>query len=123
MPAAPVYDIDLGAFWQDPYPILARMQADAPVAYVPQLDGIVLTRRDDIDQWEKRIDVFSSEQPGGLMTRLMGQNMMRCDGEAHQIQRRQLQPSVSPRTVGRLWKGVPDRCYRNIAGSETTPSG
>ena len=58
MPAAPVYDIDLGAFWQDPYPILARMQADAPVAYVPQLDGIVLTRRDDIDQWEKRIDVF-----------------------------------------------------------------
>ena len=106
MPAAPVYDIDLGAFWQDPYPILARMQADAPVAYVPQLDGIVLTRRDDIDQWEKRIDVFSSEQPGGLMTRLMGQNMMRCDGEAHQIQRRQLQPSVSPRTVGHLWKGA-----------------
>lgn len=104
MPAAPVFEIDLEAFWRDPYPILARMQKDAPVAYVPQLDGIVLTRRDDIDQWEKRIDVFSSEQPGGLMTRLMGQNMMRCDGEAHQMQRRHLQPSLSPRTVARLWK-------------------
>ena len=32
------------------------MQRDAPVAYVPQLDGLVLTRRDDIDQWEKRTD-------------------------------------------------------------------
>ena len=106
MPAAPVYNIDLQAFSQNPYPILAKMQTDAPVAYVPQLDGLVLTRRDDIDQWEKRTDIFSSEQPGGLMTRLMGKNMMRCDGEAHQTQRRQLQPSVSPRTVGRLWKGA-----------------
>ncbi|MGB1871995.1 MAG: cytochrome P450 [Candidatus Puniceispirillaceae bacterium] len=103
MTAAPRFDIDMDAFWHDPYPTLARMRVEAPVAFVPQLDGIVLTRRDDIDQWEKRIDVFSSEQPGGLMTRLMGQNMMRCDGDSHQRQRRQMQPAVSPRTVSRHW--------------------
>jgi len=83
MTAAPRFDIDMQAFWHDPYPILAQLREQAPVAFVPQLDGIVLTRRDDIDHWEKRIDVFSSEQPGGLMTRLMGQNMMRCDGDQH----------------------------------------
>ena len=104
MTAAPHFDIDMDSFWRDPYPTLARLRAAAPVAYVPQLDGIVITRRDDIDIWEKRIDIFSSEQPGGLMTRLMGQNMMRCDGEAHQTQRRAMQPAVSPRSVARHWR-------------------
>ena len=76
MQTAPRFDIDMDALWHDPYPQLARLRAEAPVAFVPQLDGIVFTRRDDIDIWEKRIDIFSSEQPGGLMTRLMGQNMI-----------------------------------------------
>ena len=106
MTTAPPFDIDMDAFWHDPYPTLARLQAEAPIAYVPQLDGIVMTRRDDIDHWEKRIDIFSSEQPGGLMTRLMGQNMMRCDGEAHQTQRRAMQPAVSPRSVARHWRAA-----------------
>ena len=66
MAEPPVIDIDMDAFWQDPYPALADLRASAPVAFVPQLDGIVMTRRDDISVWEKRIDVFSSEQPGGL---------------------------------------------------------
>ena len=111
MTVAPRFDIDMDAFWHDPYPTLARMRDEAPVAFVPQLDGIVLTRRDDIDHWEKRIDVFSSEQPGGLMTRLMGRNMMRCDGDEHQRQRRQMQPAVSPRTVSRHWH----RAFRDAA--------
>ena len=96
MQTAPCFDIDMDALWHDPYPQLAQLRAEAPVAFVPQLDGIVFTRRDDIDIWEKRIDIFSSEQPGGLMTRLMGQNMMRHDGDAHQSQRRAMQPAVSP---------------------------
>ena len=104
MTAAPTFDIDMDALWRDPYPQLAQLRDKAPIAFVPQLDGIVFTRRDDIDIWEKRIDVFSSEQPGGLMTRLMGKNMMRHDGEAHQTQRRAMQPAVSPRTVQRHWR-------------------
>ena len=91
MQTAPRFDIDMDALWHDPY---------------PQLDGIVFTRRDDIDIWEKRIDIFSSEQPGGLMTRLMGQNMMRHDGDAHQSQRRAMQPAVSPRAVQRHWRNA-----------------
>jgi len=106
MTAAPRFDIDMQAFWHDPYPTLARIREVSPVAFVPQLDGIVLTRRDDIDQWEKRIDIFSSEQPGGLMTRLMGRTMMRRDGDEHQRQRRQMQPAVSPRTVSRHWQAA-----------------
>lgn len=104
MSNAPVFDIDPQAFWNDPYPDLKRMQADAPVAYVPQLGATLLTRRDDIFVNEKKIDVFSSDQPGGLMTVLMGQNMMRKDGDAHQAERKAIFPTISPKTVRDVWK-------------------
>ena len=40
------------------------------------------------------------------MTRLMGRNMMRRDGDEHQRQRRRMQPAVSPRTVSRHWQAA-----------------
>jgi cytochrome P450 len=103
MSNAPHYDIDVQAFWADPYPDLARMRREAPIAFVPQLGSTVFTRRDDIFTQEKRIDVFSSHQPNGLMNVLMGHNMMRKDGEAHMSERAQMFPSVSPRVVRETW--------------------
>ena len=100
---APIIDIDRDAFWHDPYPVLAQLRETAPVAFVPQLNATLLTRRDDIWTCEKNVAVFSSEQPGGLMTRLMGQNMMRKDGEAHKVERTAIFPTVSPRTVKTVW--------------------
>jgi len=104
MSNAPIFHIDPQAFWIDPYPTLAKMRRDAPIAYVPELDATLLTRRDDIFCEEKRIEVFSSEQPGGLMTTLMGENMMRKDGAAHLAERKMIFPTVSPRTVRDVWK-------------------
>jgi len=104
MSTAPVFDIDLPAFWADPYPTLKRMRAEAPIAYVPQLGATLITRRDAIFTNEKKVEVFSSDQPGGLMTVLMGQNMMRKDGEAHRIERNAIFPTVSPKTVRDTWK-------------------
>ena len=103
MSNAPHYDIDLPTFWADPYPDLARMRKETPIAYVPQLGSTVFTRRADIYTQEKRIDVFSSHQPGGLMNVLMGHNMMRKDGEAHMSERAQMFPAVSPRAVKATW--------------------
>ncbi|MGR8921696.1 MAG: cytochrome P450 [Gammaproteobacteria bacterium] len=104
MPAAPTYDIDPRQFWADPYPDLARMRATTPIVRVPQLDATLLTRRDDIFECEKNVAVFSSWQPAGLMTTLMGENLMRKDGEAHLGERRQAFPSLSPRTVAGHWR-------------------
>jgi|SRR6516165_6846216 cytochrome P450 len=99
MSNAPHYDIDVKSFWADPYPDLKRMRKEAPIAFVPQLSSTIFTRRDDIFTQEKRIDVFSSHQPDGLMNRLMGHNMMRKDGAAHMSERAQMFPSVSPKAV------------------------
>ncbi len=103
MSNAPVYEIDVKAFWNDPYPDLKRMRALGPVLRVPQLGATLLTRRDDIFANEKKTDVFSSDQPGGLMTVLMGQNMMRKDGDAHMAERKAIFPTVSPKTVKQVW--------------------
>ena len=103
MSTASHFPIDLAAFWADPYPTLKRMRAEAPIAYVPQLNGTVFARRDDIFVAEKIIDVFSSHQPAGLMNTLMGVNMMRKDGEAHMAERAAAFPAVSPKTVKAVW--------------------
>ena len=104
IPQPATYDIDPGTFWTDPYPDLARLRADLPVAFVPQLGAVLITRRDDVFQNEKKTDVFSSVQPDGLMTRLMGQNMMRKDGDDHLSERRATFPTVSPKTVRDHWQ-------------------
>jgi cytochrome P450 len=103
MSNAPHFDIDVPAFWADPYPALAQMRREAPIAFVPQLGSTVFARRDDIFVSEKRIDIFSSHQPAGLMNRLMGHNMMRKDGDAHMSERAAMFPAVSPRTVRDIW--------------------
>src|SRR3989440_11404625 len=103
MSNAPHFVIDIAKFWADPYPDLARMRREAPIAFVPQLGSTVFTRRDDIFSQEKRIDVFSSHQPAGLMNVLMGHNMMRKDGDAHMSERTAMFPAVSPRAVRDTW--------------------
>ncbi|MEL7098241.1 MAG: cytochrome P450 [Pseudomonadota bacterium] len=75
------------------------MRDKAPITYVPQLGATLITRRDDIFVQEKRIEVLSSDQPDGLLTQVMGPNMMRKDGAAHMAERKALFPALSPRTV------------------------
>lgn len=106
MSDAPVTHIDPAAFTHDPYPALAQMRAEAPITYVPELGATLFTKRDDIFAQEKRIEIFSSCQPDGLMTRLMGENMMRMDGEPHAQQRRATFPTFSPRTVRDQWRAA-----------------
>jgi cytochrome P450 len=104
MSSAPHFSIDPQEFWRDPYPALAAMRREAPICFVPQLGSTLLTRRDDIFVSEKRIDVFSSDQPAGLMTKLMGHNMMRKDGDAHMAERAIFFPAVSPKAVRAHWR-------------------
>ncbi len=103
MSSAPVYNIDVEAFKKDPYPDLKVMRQDMPITFVPQLGATLFTKRDDIFVNEKNIEIFSSRQPDGLMTKLMGENMMRKDGKAHQDERRVISKSVSPKTVKNVW--------------------
>ncbi len=104
MSNAPIYELDTNNFWRNPYPSLKEMRKNNPICYVPQLKSTLFTKRDSIADNEKRIDIFSSHQPGGLMTTLMGENMMRKDGEMHLKEKQSIRPSISPKTVKNVWK-------------------
>ena len=106
MSTPPIYNLDPQAFWADPYPALAAMRALGPVVYVPQFDRKMIVKRDEIVAAEPLIEVFSSEQPDGLMTVLLGQNLMRRDGEPHKVERKALFPCVSPKTVRDHWTAI-----------------
>ena len=92
MSNAPRININLNDFVKDPYPCLKEMQKHNPICYVPELDATLLTKRDDIFINEKKTEIFSSLQPDGLMTQLMGENMMRKDGQEHLTERKAIFP-------------------------------
>ena len=98
------FNINYSDFTNNPYPVFAELRNSAPISFVPELDAILLTKHSDIFICEKNISVFSSVQPDGLMTKLMGQNMMRKDGEGHKAERRTIFPTVSPKTTQKVWK-------------------
>ena len=104
MSSAPIFEINISKFFENPYPQLKSMREKHPICYVPQLKSTLFTKRNSIAENEKKIDIFSSDQPGGLMTTLMGENMMRKDGESHQIERKAILTSISPKTVKHIWK-------------------
>ena len=106
MSTAPRVDIDPQAFRADPYPVLADMRRRRPICFVPQLGATLITRHAHVVELEKRVDVFSSEQPGGLMNRLMGRNMMRKDGPEHIAERKLMLAALGPQPVRARWEGV-----------------
>lgn len=104
MSSAPIQDIDLATFNFDPYPVLDFLRNNFPITYVPQLKATLFSKHQDIFICEKNIEIFSSVQPNGLMTKLMGQNMMRKEGATHVAERKAIFPTVSPKTVKNFWR-------------------
>ena len=100
----PIHNIDISNFKRNPYPDLKEMRALNPICFVPQVKATMICDRDSIYECEKNIDVFSSVQPKGLMTILMGQNMMRKDGENHLKERKTIFKSISPKTSRDHWR-------------------
>ena len=103
MPSAPIISLDLVELERDPYPVYRRLQKQSPIAYVPELDSVMMVCREDVFAVEKMTEHLSVNQPDSMMTRLMGENMMRKDGVAHAAERTAIFPAVSPRTVKNLW--------------------
>ncbi len=106
MSSAPTVNVDPGAFWANPYPLLAEMRQSSPICFVPELQATLITRRNDIHVCEKNVAVFSSDQPEGLMNVLMGRNMMRKDAEEHRRERFIYYPAISPRKVEQVWASL-----------------
>ena len=48
------YNIDPKKFWIDPYPDLKILRKELPIAYVPELNATLITKRNLIFENEKK---------------------------------------------------------------------
>lgn len=108
-------DLTLEQLSIDPYPALAALRANEPVAFVPSLDLWLVTRWDDV--MAVTVDetrFISSTEPSWLNT-VLGVNMLGSDGAEHRRLKDATQPAFAPRALS-SWVGgrLPELCHELI---------
>lgn len=104
MPTIPaIGDVTMSDIIANPYPIYARAQEMGPVVRVEATNLMLVTRFDDIMEVERDPVTYSSENPHSLVVKVCGPNLMRKDGEQHQVERKAVEPSLRPGTAKRCW--------------------
>jgi cytochrome P450 len=71
----------------DPHPLLARLRATEPVAWVDVLGGWLVTSRDLALAVMRDSDVFTVDDPRFSTGQVVGRSMLTTDGEEHGRQR------------------------------------
>jgi aromatic O-demethylase, cytochrome P450 subunit len=81
---SPGIDVSVAELEDDPYPFLAMLRAQAPVAYVPALGVWVLSRFDDVKLAHADTEHFETYGPPSLSECLGEHHILNVDGEQHQ---------------------------------------
>jgi cytochrome P450 len=85
----------------DPYPIYARLRAEAPVAWVPAVEMWLATTWDAALRVASEPELFAADMPGSPIERSFGSpTILTCDGERHRELRRSIDPKYRPHEVG-----------------------
>jgi cytochrome P450 len=85
---------------RDPYPVYARLRAEAPVCLVPAVGLWFVTRWADVEEAAIRPDIFCSRvDPSPLERTMGGESILLVDGEPQKRLRAMLDPSLRPRVV------------------------
>jgi len=92
--------ITLAELEDDPYPAMARLRADEPVAFVPELDMWLVTRWDDVEFINANPELFTSATEPSWLNTVLGRNMLGTDGAEHRRLKDALQPTFSPSSTG-----------------------
>jgi cytochrome P450 len=107
----PVADwVDVAALATDPYPTYARLRAESPVAWVPQLNKFLVTNYAGCHTVEQDQEIFSANVSGATMTRAIGaQPMLRKDDPEHSLDRMPVNPVLRPKSIKEVWGPVFER--------------
>jgi len=72
---------------RDPYRILARLRAESPVAWVPELSCWLVTGYDAAVEVMRDAGSFTVDHPGFSTQQVIGPSMLSLDGAAHRLHR------------------------------------
>jgi len=85
---------------QDPYPIYARLRAEAPVAWVPAVGMWLATGWEEAVRVTSEPELFGADMPGSPIDRSFGSpTILTCDGERHRELRKAVDPKFRPHEV------------------------
>jgi len=85
---------------QDPYPVFARLRAEAPVAWVPAVGMWLATRWEDALAVASEPERFAADMPDSPIDRSFGSpTILTCDGPVHRELRNTVDPRLRPREV------------------------
>jgi cytochrome P450 len=112
-------DITLDALEVDPDPILARLRAEAPVAFVPALDMWLVTRWVDVEHVDHHPDTFTAATDPSFLARALGPNMLTSDPPVLTRLREIMLPPFQPggrsgRFVSEQLAGIADRLLDEV---------
>jgi cytochrome P450 len=89
----------------DPHPLLARLRAEEPVAWVPALDGWLVTRRDLALAVMRDDAAFTVDDPRFSTAQVVGPSMLSRDGAAHRGHREPFAPGFRLAAVRERFTG------------------
>ncbi|HEV8698541.1 MAG TPA: cytochrome P450 [Candidatus Limnocylindrales bacterium] len=110
-------DITLAELYAEPYAVLARLREHEPVAWVPVLDGWVVTRRDLCIEVMRDAQTFTVDDPRFSTARVVGPSMLSLDGEEHRRHRDPFAAALRrPEVMGRFADRVKAEAHGLVDG-------
>src|SRR5215471_7185455 len=111
--------LDEGFLAGDPFPLLARLRAEAPVAYAADPGAFVLARHADVTAAARDPQTFCSGR-GILLSEIGAEyatppTMMHTDPPAHTRYRKLVQPAFAPSVMRPLEAAIRARASRAVA--------
>lgn len=115
-------DITLAELTADPHAALARARTVGPIAWLPALDGWVVTSRDAAVHVMRDAEHFTVDDPRFTTGQILGPSMLSTDGAAHARHRGPFNRWFSDRAeLHRLTEWMADCARRLVA--ELAPEG
>src|SRR5688572_27491306 len=108
--------LTLGEFDTAPYEAFARLREHEPVAWVPVLDGWVVSRRDLCIEVMRDAERFTVDDPRFSTAQVVGPSMLSLDGETHRRHRDPFAEALRGAELReRLDRGVAEEARRLVA--------
>ncbi|MBO0826636.1 MAG: cytochrome P450 [Streptosporangiales bacterium] len=102
---SPGGEVTLADLERDPYPVLARLRAEEPVAWVPALGVWLVTRHDLAFRVLRDARTFTVDDPRFSTARVVGPSMLSLDGPEHARHRRPFAAAFRPAEVAQRFAG------------------